>query len=464
MTDTLAYLGIAELSARLARRELGPVELCRALLARCERLEPRLNAFITLAPERILAEARAAERELAAGRVRGPLHGVPIAVKDLCWTRGERTTGGSKVLAHFVPDEDASVVARLRAAGAIVFGKTNLPEFAYGPLDAYHYGPSRNPWDLDRFPGGSSMGAAAALAGRLVPGALGSDTGGSIRHPAHWSGITGLKPTYGRVPLRGVIPLATSLDHVGPMARSAEDCALLLGGIAGHDPADPTSADVPVPDYAAALDGSVRGLRAGVPRGYFWEELPADIARSVEGVLGELRRLGLILEDVEIPEWAAAAEASRVLIRCEAAAEHRTILRERAAELIPQVRERLEAGAATPAPDYVDALRAGARLRVALRRLFGRVDLLALPGRDQTAPRMDEGGKLLEPLSPRNFTAPFNLAGVPALTFPCGFSAEGLPIGLQLAGRAWEEGTLLRVAHAYQRATDWHARRPKLPV
>jgi aspartyl-tRNA(Asn)/glutamyl-tRNA(Gln) amidotransferase subunit A len=461
-TDDLGYVGIADLAPRLARRELSPVDLCRALLARCERLEPRLNAFITLAPERILAEARAAEQELRSGRVRGPLHGVPVAVKDLCWTRGERTTGGSKVLGDFIPDEDAGVVARLRAAGAIVFGKTNTPEFAYGPLDRYHYGVTRNPWDPGRFPGGSSMGAAVALAAGLVPGALGSDTGGSIRNPATWSSVTGLKPTYGRVPLRGVVPLATSLDHVGPMARSARDCALLLGGIAGHDPADPTSADVPVPDYAGALGRPLRGLRAAVPRRYFWDALPADIAAAVEDGFAELRRLGVELLDVEIPEWPAAADAALVLIRCEAAAEYRSVLEKRGDELIPQVRERLEAGLATSAPDYVDALRAGQRLRSALARLFAQVDLLALPGRDQLAPLMDEGGHHSDGLSKRSFTSPLNIAGLPALTFPCGFSPEGLPIGLQLAGRAWDEPLLLRVADAYQQATDWHTRRPPL--
>lgn len=460
--EDLAYLGIAELGPRLAGRVLSPVELCQALLARCERLEPRLNAFITLDPERIIAEARSAERELTAGRVRGPLHGVPIAVKDLCWTKGERTTGGSKVLADFVPDEDASVVARLRAAGAIIFGKTNTPEFAYGPLNEYHYGPSRNPWDLGRFTGGSSMGAAAALAGGLAPGALGSDTGGSIRGPAHWSGVTGLKPTYGRVALRGVMPLATLLDHVGPMTRSARDCALLLQGIAGYDAADPTSVDAPVPDYPAGLGQPVRGLRVGVPRGSSWDALPPDIADAFSAALTELDRLGLSVEDVSIPEWEAAAAASHVLIRCEAAAEYRAVLAERGADLISQVRERLEAGAATSAPDYVDAWRAAARLRGALRSLYQRIDVLALPGRDQTAPRMDESGKLLEAVSIRNFLSPFNVVGLPALTIPCGFDRRGLPIGLQLAGRAWEEGTLLRVAHAYQQASDWHTRRPNL--
>jgi aspartyl-tRNA(Asn)/glutamyl-tRNA(Gln) amidotransferase subunit A len=464
MTSDLAYLGIAELGPRLAARALSPVDLCRALLERCARLEPRLNAFITLAPERILAEAAAAEAELAAGRVRGALHGVPVAVKDLCWTRGERTTGGSRILADFVPTEDAVVVARLRAAGAIVFGKTNTPEFAYGPLDAYHYGPSRNPWDLARFPGTSSMGAAVALAAGLAPGAIGSDTGGSIRGPAHFTGVVGLKPTYGRVPLRGVIPLATSLDHVGPMARSAQDAALLLSVMAGHDPADPTTAEVPVPDYAARLLLPVRGLRAAVVRGELWTALPADIARAIEVALDELSRLGVVLEDVELPDWPAAVAASLVLVRCEAAAEYRRALDERAADLIPQVRERLLAGRATPAPDYIDARRAADRLTVALRALLRRVDLLILAGRDQTAPRMDAGGRLLDALSSRNYLAPLNAAGIPALTVPCGFDAQGLPVGLQLVGRPWEEDVVLRVGHAYQQATDWHSRRPSLPL
>ena len=463
--NDLAWAGIAELGPWLRDRILSPVELCRALLARVERLEPRLNAFITLDPERILDEARAVEADLHAGRVRGPLHGVPIAVKDLCWTRGQRTTGGSKVLAGFVPDEDASVVARLRQAGAIVFGKTNTPEFAFGPLNAYHYGPSRNPWDSGRFTGGSSMGAAAALAAGLVPGAVGSDTGGSIRGPAHWSGVTGLKPTYGRVPLRGVIALATSLDHVGPMTRSAEDAALLLGALAGHDPADPTSADIPVADYRAELGRPVRGLRAGVLRGPLWDGLPPAIAAAVDAALGELARLGIRLEDVELPDWEAAAAAVTVLIRCEAAAEYRTVLAERGGDLTPEVRERLEAGAITSAPDYVEARRIAGRLAFALHDRLRRHDLLVLPGRDQTAPRMEPGGRLLDPSSSRNYLSPLNPAAVPALVVPCGFEqrdGRDLPIGLQLVGRAWDEGRLLQVAHAFQQATDWHRRRPPL--
>jgi aspartyl-tRNA(Asn)/glutamyl-tRNA(Gln) amidotransferase subunit A len=458
----LGYTGIAELAPRFAARSLSPVELCQALLRRCERLEPTLNAFITLDPERILDQARVAERELSAGEARGPLHGVPVAVKDLCWTRGERTTGGSRVLADFVPEEDASVVARLRTAGAIIFGKTNTPEFAYGPLNAYHYGPSRNPWDPTRFTGGSSMGAAAVLAGGLAPGALGSDTGGSIRGPAHWSGVIGLMPTYGLVPLRGVVPLATTMDHVGPMTRSALDAALLLQVLAGHDPLDLTSADMPVPDYAHDLARPVRGLRVGVPRGYLWDMLAPAIGAAVERALGEFHRLGLVVEDVEIPEWDAAAEASYVLIRTEAATEYRRVLAERPQDLLAEVRERLEAGMRTSAVEYIEARRASDRIAHALRRLYARFDLLALPGRAQTAPKMDDGGRLLEPLSPRNYTAPLNYPGVPALTIPCGFDPEGLPIGIQLTGPHWSEGRLLGAAHAYQQMTDWHRRRPPL--
>ena len=459
--DDLGYLGIADLAPMLAGRQLSPVELCRALLARCERLEPKVNAFITLSPERILAQARAAEAELARGQVRGPLHGVPVAVKDLCWTKDERTTAGSRILADFVPNEDATVVARLREAGAIIFGKTNTPEFAYGPLDAYHYGPSRNPWDLERFAGGSSMGAGASLAARLVPGALGSDTGGSIRNPSHWSGVTGLKPTYGRVPLRGVTALATSLDHVGPMARSAQDCALLLRVIAGHDPADWTSADIAVADYPSALGRPLLGLRVGVLR-ELWKPLPGDMVKVLDAALETLRGLGLELVDVAVAEWEPAAEAAPVLIRCEAAAEYRQALKEHADLLIPQVRERLEAGVATPAPDYVAAQRAAAQLRFALRDLFARIDVLALPGRERTAPRIDAGGRHLDPIAGPRYTAPLNLAGLPVLTQPCGFDGSGLPVGLQLAGRAWEEGTLLALGHAFQRLTDWHTRRPAI--
>ncbi|MEW2386246.1 amidase [Micromonospora sp. NPDC047707] len=457
-----SYLAISQLGPLLAGRQLSPVELCRSLLARYECLEPQLNAFISLSPERILKDARAAEAELARGVVRGPLHGVPVAVKDSCWTKGERTTAGATVFTGFIPDRDATVVARLRAAGAIVFGKTNLPEFAYGPVDAYHYGPTRNPWDLKRYVGGSSMGSGAALAAGVVPGAIGSDTTGSIRNPSAWAGVVGLKPTYGLVPLRGVVPLALSLDHIGPMARSALDCALLLDVIAGYDRNDPTSADKDGSQYAAWLRSSIRGLRVGVLRD-LWTSLPADMATAVEDALAVLAELGLELSDVTIAEWDAAVEAGDVLVRCEAAAQYRALLNEENVRLVPQTRRRLEAGLATPAPDYVDALRTAGRLRHELREIFKRVDLLALPARERTAPEIDAAGRRLAPDSGPRYAVPINIAGLPALTLPCGFDRNNLPIGLQIVGRPWGDGTLLTVGHRFQQTTDWHERRPQLP-
>lgn len=455
-----AYLGISEIGALLADRQVSPVELCRSLLARCELVEPRLNAFISLSPERILADAQTAEAELARGMVRGPLHGVPIAVKDSCWTKGERTTAGAKVLNDFLPHSDATVVARLRAAGAIIFGKTNLPEFAYGPVNSYHFGPTRNPWDLERFAGGSSMGSGAAVAAGLVPGAIGSDTTGSIRNPSTWAGVVGLKPTYGLVPLRGVMPLATSLDHVGPMARSARDCALLLDAIAGYDRLDPTSADRRVDPYGAALDRSVGSARLGVLRD-LWAPLPDDVSKVLDNGLRVLGSLGVRFVDTIVAAWDVAAEAGHVLVRCEAAAQYRDLLKEHGADLIPEVRERLEAGLATPAPDYVDAQRVGRRLRLELRELFKHVDVLVLPAREGTAPLMDAAGRRRHDTGtgPR-YAVPVNIAGLPALTIPCGFDDNGLPVGLQLVGRPWEEGTLLAMAHRFQQITDWHSMRP----
>jgi aspartyl-tRNA(Asn)/glutamyl-tRNA(Gln) amidotransferase subunit A len=468
LTDVdLAYLGIAELGEHLRALSLSPVDLCRLLLDRCARLEPLLNAFLALDAERILAEAGVAERELAGGHVRGPLHGVPIAVKDVCRTRGERTTAGSPLLAELLnrgnQDEDAVVVARLRTAGAVIFGKTNMPELAYGVTSHYPYGPSRNPWDPDRFPGGSSMGSAVAVSAGLVPGALGTDTGGSIRAPAHWCGVTGLKPTWGRVPLRGVVPQAVSLDHVGPITRSARDAALLLATVAGFDADDPTSAPEALPDYPAALAEPVSTLRVGVPRVDLWGDLTPGVGRACEGALQELGQLGLSIQTVNLPGWNDAVAVNRIILRSEAATEYRRLLAERADDLTPEVREWLRAGVAIPATDYVHARREAQRFGARLGRLFTEVDLLALPGLDRTAPRMAESGRLLEPLSSRNYNSPFNLAGTPALTLPCGFDEQGLPVGIQLAGRAWEEATLLRVGMHYQYATDWHLRRPPLP-
>ncbi|MEU7990274.1 amidase [Streptosporangium canum] len=457
----LHFLGISELGPMLAARELSPVELCQALLARCASLDPLLNAFVSLPSERILADARVAEEELRRGDVRGPLHGVPIAVKDNIDVEGERTTAGSRVLADARATGDAVIVARLRAAGAIVFGKTNLPEFAYGPLDTYHYGPTRNPWDLQRYAGGSSMGSGSAVAAGLVPGAIGTDTTGSIRNPAAWCGVVGLKPTFGRVPTTGVVPLARTLDHAGPMARSAEDCAVLFDAVADRDPGRAGASHRKGAGRATPLRRSVRGLRAGVLRGFLWEPLSADTAAALTVALVALRDMGLEVVDVEVPAWKAAVEAGSTILACEASAEYRRFLRERPADLTPQIRERLEGGLAVPAPDYVDALRATQRLRAELAELFTRVDVLVLPSRERTAPRMEATGRLTEPIGGPLYAVPLNGTGLPAVSIPCGFGSDGLPIGVQLAGPAWGEATLLALAHAYQKVTDWHARRPR---
>ena len=464
----LAYLSIADLSRRLAARELSPVEVTRAALERCERLEPLLNAFITLLPESALDAARQAEAEIQRGEHRGPLHGVPLGIKDLFWIRGVRTTAASKILADFVPREDAAVVERLRAAGAIILGKTNMVELAYGPTDYYQpeYGPTRNPWDLGRFPGGSSTGSGAAAAAGVVAGAMGSDTGGSIRNPASFCGISGLKPTYGLVSTYGAVALSPTLDHMGPLARSAEDCTLILQVIAGHDPRDPNSARVDPPDYAAALTADVRGLRLGFPRPFFLEDdVQPAIRDAVEAAAATFGQLGLEVGPLDLPHLPEDAQAAMTILRAEASAYHRPSIEQRASDFLPDIRQKLQDGLHIPAVDYIDALEARRRLRRTLDAALQRVDAIVTPTRDTTAPRMAEDGKTLDTfphiLAGRATpTIPFNAAGLPAISIPCGFDDQGLPIGLQIAGRAFDDATVLRLAHAYQQATDYHTHRP----
>jgi aspartyl-tRNA(Asn)/glutamyl-tRNA(Gln) amidotransferase subunit A len=460
-TAELCALSMADLVDLVARRKVSPVEMCRASLARFEATEPELNAFISLEPERVLADAARLEADVMRGGLLGPLHGVPIAIKDNIATRGERTTAGSTVYGTHRPDHDATVVRRLRAAGALLFGKTNLPEFAYGPVDSYHYGPTRNPWDATRYAGGSSMGSGAAVAAGVVPGALGTDTTGSIRNPATWCGVVGLKPTYGLVPLRGVVPLATCLDHVGPLARSSEDCARVLSVIAGIDHLDPTSSQYPLTDYSADLNRSVAGVRLGVVRP-LWAALDAEIAASLESALVVLRDLGAELVDVEMPRWDEAAEAGTTLVACEAAVEYGRILDASASELLPEVRQRLTSGATKTAADYVRAKRVGSLFRHGYREAMRDVDLLAIPGHHCTAPRIDANGSRLDPSTSLQFVMPLNVAGAPALAIPAGVIG-GLPISLQLAGARGAESLVLMVAHAFQQATSWHERRPPAP-
>jgi aspartyl-tRNA(Asn)/glutamyl-tRNA(Gln) amidotransferase subunit A len=386
------------------------------------------------------------------------VHGVPIAIKDNIATRGEPMTAGSRVYGTRRPDRDATAVARLRAAGALIFGKTNLPEFAYGPVDSYHYGPTRNPWDLARYAGGSSMGSGAAVAAGVVPGALGTDTTGSIRNPATWCGVVGLKPSYGLVPLRGVVPLASGLDHVGPMARSAADCARILEVIAGVDPNDPTSEPFPPATYVDGLDRTMTGVRVGLVRS-LWDGLSDVVAAPLRRATRTLRHLGVELVDVEIGWWDEVVEASEVLVECEAAAEYGEILEESAAELSPEVTRRLRSGMATAAQDYVRAKRVATDFRHQYRRALRDVHLLAFPGHERTAPRIDRHGRRLDPSTSLRFTVPLNVIGAPALTMPAAF-IDNLPISIQLAGLHGNEALLLAVAHAYQQVTSWHHQSP----
>jgi aspartyl-tRNA(Asn)/glutamyl-tRNA(Gln) amidotransferase subunit A len=459
-TSDLCSLDIVDLVQLIARRDVSPVEVCRASIARFEATEPDLNAFISLDKRRVLADATQLESEAARGDVRGPLHGIPIAVKDNIATRGDRTTAGSKVYNDCRPDRDATVVTRLRDAGALIFGKTNLPEFAYGPVDSYHFGVTRNPWDLDRYAGGSSMGSGAAVAAGVVPGALGTDTTGSIRNPATWCGVVGLKPTYGLVPLRGVTPLATSLDHVGPIARTAQDCARILSVIAGVDHHDPTSAPYPQVNYLECLGLPAAGIRVGVVR-RLWDALDADVATALDRALRALLQLGVDLVDVEVPGWDDVVEASAVLVQCEAAVEYGEILHAASSELLPQVRDRLRVGLATSAPEYVRAKRIAVRFRHEFRRALRDVHLAVFPGNERAAPRIDAGGRRLEPSTTLRHVVPMNVVGGPALTMPAG-EVDGLPISLQLAGDNGSESAILSVAHAFQQVTSWHKRRPKI--
>jgi aspartyl-tRNA(Asn)/glutamyl-tRNA(Gln) amidotransferase subunit A len=432
--------------------EMAPDDLIAATLDRIRALNPKLNAYLDVfdPPE------RTAGLDL-------PLGGVPIAIKDLIDVAGRRTTAGSPFMIEHVAAEDAAVVRKLRAAGAVLTGKTHLHEWAHGTTnDNPHFGPCRNPWDLERVSGGSSGGSAVAVAAGLCLGALGTDTGGSIRIPASLCGIVGLKPTRGRVSLRGVVPLSWSLDHVGPMARTVRDAAILLGAIAGHDPEDPASIDAPVPDYAGSLDGEtgLRGARIGVPEAFFFEESEPEVVEAVRAAIETLRSLGGTIVEMDLRQAAEVTKATGVILMADAAAFHRERFESQPDKFGADVRDRIKAGRAFTATDYALARHAQRQWRRRLSQVFQSVDVLAMPATQIAAPRIGEpeaGARL-----PR-FTRLFNLAGTPALSVPCGFVSGGrLPIGMQLVASWWDEATLLRVAHAYERATEWRSLKPPL--
>jgi aspartyl-tRNA(Asn)/glutamyl-tRNA(Gln) amidotransferase subunit A len=461
----LVGLTLSEASGLIAARELSPVELTEACIARAERFDPTLHAFLATTFDTALKEAQVAEDEIGRGGYRGALHGIPFGLKDLYETAGVRTTAGSLLRADYVPAEDAEAVRRLKDAGCVLMGKLNTHEWALGTTNVNQFFPSpRNPWDTSRITGGSSGGSGVAIAARFCLGTLGSDTRGSIRIPSSLCGITGLKPTYGRVSLRGVVPLNWSLDHAGPMAASAGDCARILQAIAGFDPLDPTSVDAPVPDYAAQLGGDLKGVRIGVPHNYFFDDGVVDheVAIAVLASRQVFDDLGAKVETVTFPEPDRYQDEGAFLAEGEAYHEER--LRDHPELFGEQVRSRFLGGAAVSGVDYARARYRQMELQQAMRELFKEVDLILTPTTIRAAmPFPDNAGMLAIPpgLLARN-AWPFNFAGIPAISVPCGFTSEGLPIGLQLAGRWWEEGLVLRTGDAYQGVTDWHRRRPPL--
>jgi aspartyl-tRNA(Asn)/glutamyl-tRNA(Gln) amidotransferase subunit A len=459
--DTLAGLTLAEASARMRAGSVTATDLVTACLARIDVYEPKLNAFITVMRDAALARAKVLDAEQRAGKLRGPLHGIPIALKDNIDTAGVRTTAASAVFDDRVPAEDAEVARRLAAAGAITIGKLNLHEFAFGGTSATsYYGPVRNPWVLARNPGGSSGGSAAAVAADLCYGTLGTDTGGSIRTPASYCGIVGLKPTYGLVSIRGIVPLVVSLDHCGPMTRSVRDAAMMLNVLAGYDRLDIASVDHPVEDYVAALEQPVSGFRLGIPRAPFFDHLDAEVEKAVEEALRVLATLVRSVTETTLPSTRDAT------VGAETYAYHEELFGKVAGRYMIPTRRSLTNGANAKAADYVRGRWTLERLRRTIDDSFRDVDLVVLPTRRRTPRTVDAAVKREETDVPRNpeleNTGPFNAYGIPAISIPCGFTSAGLPVGLMIAGPRFSEGRVLAIAHAFERATSFHTRKPPL--
>jgi aspartyl-tRNA(Asn)/glutamyl-tRNA(Gln) amidotransferase subunit A len=464
--DELCDLSLVQAGELIRQRKVSPVELTKAHLERIQRLDPQVNSYITVTAEEAMQSARQAEAalqrgETQAGEPLGPLHGLPLAVKDLYETQGIRTTAGTKHFSDYIPAEDAVVVKQLKSAGAVVLGKHNMHEIALGLTTVNpHFGTCHNPWAGERIVGGSSGGSAAALAARLCLGALGSDTGGSIRVPAALCGIVGLKPTRGRVSLRGVIPLSWNLDHAGPMARTVFDVAILLQVIAGYDAMDPYCINIPVDDYTRDIHQGVRGWRIAIAGDDYFNRTQPEILEAVRQAARTFEALGAQVVETPFPDIYQAALANGMMVIGDAAAFHASRLLENPGDFGPDVLQRLKSGAALPVRDYIQARRTQTLLRRQFASFFGSYDLLLMPTTPVAAPPIEgpDAVELARLLT--RYTAPFNLTGLPALSLPCGFTAEGLPIGLQIIGPDWGEAKLLRGAYAYERVTDWHQRRP----
>jgi aspartyl-tRNA(Asn)/glutamyl-tRNA(Gln) amidotransferase subunit A len=462
-TAELCHMTINQAGPLLRERKLSPVELVRAFLERIEAIDSKLNSFVTLLPERALSQARAAEAEILQGNYRGPLHGIPIGLKDLYDTKGIRTTAMSRVIPDRVPNEDATAVARLDQAGAILLGKLAMHEFALGGPDPTSlFPPARNPWNLDHIPGGSSSGSGAAVAAGLCMGALGSDTGGSIRGPASMCSIVGLKPTYGRVSNYGVVPLSWSQDHCGPMTWTVDDTALMLQAIAGYDSKDATTSTAPVPDYSMALKEDIRGMTIGVPRRYFFQSGPdvePETLAAIEKALQLMASLGATVRDVDIPHIEYARSANQTIMMGEAFAFHEHNLKTRHHDYGEMVRDRFLLGGLLSMSDYIQAQRVRRLIKQEMAQVLQEVDVLVTPTSPEPAARI-QGYDRTATLTGPSFTGPFNVAGLPAISIPGGFSSSGLPIGLQVVGKPFDELTVLQVSYTYQQAAHWFEQRP----
>jgi aspartyl-tRNA(Asn)/glutamyl-tRNA(Gln) amidotransferase subunit A len=477
MTDeqNLAFASIEEISALLAKRTISPVELTQLFLRRIEQHNPALNALLTVTSEHALRAARRAEKILlhprSLRRDGAALLGIPITIKDNIWTRGIQSTAGSKILQDFVPSEDSTAARKIGRAGAILLGKTNLNEFAYGITGSNaHYGAVHNPWALDRISGGSSSGSAAAIAAGLCVASVGTDTGGSIRVPSGFCGITGLKPTFGRVSVFGVQPLSPSLDHVGPLARSVSDAAILLGVIAGRDAMDPTSANKKVEDFHGALKKPIRKFRLGRPREHYWEKLDPEVRRAADAAVRDMEKRGAVVREVSLPHLKESLGAATDVSTAEIYHVHESAgyFPARAADYGESVRNRIAAGANVLAHRFLAGLDVRKRLLAEFDAAFQEVDAIVAPTLPVPAPPIGaefmqiDGEQIGVRPAVVGHARPANFTGLPAISVPCGFTDGGLPIGLQLIGRAFDEATLLRIAYSYERAHDWGARHPRI--
>ena len=466
-TDDLCFASIHQLALSLRKGDISPVELTLAYLERIQQVNDKLNAYITIIADRALGEAKEAETEIRQQGPRGFLHGIPLAHKDIAATKGVRTTSGSKVMKDYIPDYDATVIKRLRDAGSILLGKLNMNEFAT-IVPSEYFGPTQNPWKLGHSPGGSSSGSGAAVAAGLCAGALGTDTGGSIRIPAALCGIVGLKATHGRVSIYGVTPLAWSLDHIGPLTRTVMDAAIMLQAIAGHDPQDTVSQDVPVGDYTSNLNGDIQGLKLGVPTNFFSDLTHPEVKAAFTSAIDVLEGLGANIEEVTLPDFTEAWSTAQIIIDGEANVWHEPYLTNQAEDYGPQVRKFLERGKSTLATEYIKAQHAKARFRRDMLAVFNAFDALLTPGVLIPAPSLEarsveiEGREVKLLPAMVSATSPFNLTGQPALTIPCGFSSSGLPLALQIIGMPFEEVTILRIGHAFESNTSWHMQHPNV--